>query len=87
MNEGRPLHNGENHNHFPLVRRPPSAIEKAAPGAKRILAGMVGDVLALFPVEDAEAQYHKGYEAYNRVPGDFVEAVKWYRKPLNKDTL
>jgi TPR repeat protein len=46
MNEGQPL-NGENHNDFPLVRRPSSAVEKAAPGAKRILSGMVGDTLAL----------------------------------------
>ena len=47
MNEGHPLNNGENHNDFPLVRRPSSAVEKAAPGAKRILSGMVGDTLAL----------------------------------------
>jgi hypothetical protein len=30
-----------------LVRRPPSALEKAEPGAKRILSGMVADALAL----------------------------------------
>jgi hypothetical protein len=46
MNEDRPL-NGENHNDFSLVRRPSSAVEKAAPGAKRILSGMVADTLAL----------------------------------------
>lgn len=46
MNEDRPL-NGENHNHFPLARKPSSAVEKAAPGAKRILSGMVADALAL----------------------------------------
>jgi DNA-binding response OmpR family regulator len=33
--------------HFALVPRPSSAIEKAEPGAKRILSGMVADTLAL----------------------------------------
>jgi len=32
---------------FALVRRPSSAVEKTAPGTKRILSGMVGDTLAL----------------------------------------
>jgi DNA-binding NtrC family response regulator len=47
MKNGHPLNNGENHNHFPLVRKPSSAVEKAAPGARRILSGMVADALAL----------------------------------------
>jgi hypothetical protein len=34
-------------NDFELVRRPSSAVEKTAPGAKRILSGMVADALAL----------------------------------------
>jgi tetratricopeptide (TPR) repeat protein len=34
-------------NDFALVPRPSSAVEKAAPGAKRILSGMVADALAL----------------------------------------
>jgi len=34
-------------NDFALVRRPPSALEKAEPGAKRILSGMVTETLAL----------------------------------------
>jgi molecular chaperone DnaK len=34
-------------NNFALVRKPSSAVEKAAPGAKRILSGMVADTLAL----------------------------------------
>lgn len=34
-------------NNFALVRRPPSEIEKAEPGAKRILSGMITDTLAL----------------------------------------
>jgi CheY-like chemotaxis protein len=32
---------------FALVRKPAGAVEKAAPGAKRILSGMVADALAL----------------------------------------
>jgi len=34
-------------NNFALVRKPSSAVEKAAPGAKRILAGIVADTLPL----------------------------------------
>jgi DNA-binding response OmpR family regulator len=34
-------------NDFALVRKPSSAVEKAAPGAKRVLSGMVTDALAL----------------------------------------
>ncbi len=48
------MNNGENHDRFPLVRRPSSAVEKAAPGAKRILSGMVADTLALVKGERAK---------------------------------
>jgi TPR repeat protein len=41
------LNSDEKSNHYPLVRRPASAVEKAAPGAKRIVAGMVADALSL----------------------------------------
>lgn len=34
-------------NHFALVSKPPSALEKVSPGAKRILSGIVTDLLAL----------------------------------------
>jgi CheY-like chemotaxis protein len=34
-------------NNFAIVRKPSNAIEKAAPGAKRILSGMVADALTL----------------------------------------
>lgn len=34
-------------NDFAVVRRPSSAVEKAAPGAKRILSGMVADALVM----------------------------------------
>jgi CheY-like chemotaxis protein len=36
---------------FALVPKPPGALEKAKPGAKRILAGMVADTLALVKKE------------------------------------
>jgi phosphotransferase system HPr (HPr) family protein len=36
-----------NQNDYALVKRPSSAVEKAAPGAKRVLSGMVADALAL----------------------------------------
>ena len=52
INEDRPLTNDENHNHFSLVRRPSSAVEKAAPGAKRILSAMVADAHALAKNKD-----------------------------------
>ena len=47
------MNNGEKHNDFRLARRPSSAVEKAAPGAKRILSGMVADTLALGKKERA----------------------------------
>jgi hypothetical protein len=34
-------------NNYAIVRKPSSTVEKAAPGAKRVLAGMVKDTLAL----------------------------------------
>ncbi len=37
----------ENKNNFALVPKTSGAVEKAAPGAKRVLAGMVADTLAL----------------------------------------
>jgi mannitol/fructose-specific phosphotransferase system IIA component (Ntr-type) len=37
----------EDKNNFALVSKPLSAVEKAAPGTKRVLAGMVNDTLAL----------------------------------------
>lgn len=36
---------------FALVPKPPSAIEKAEPGAKRVLSNMVADILAIAPVD------------------------------------
>lgn len=41
------------------MRKPPSAVEKAAPAAKRILSGMVADTLILSQKIDADAIYQK----------------------------
>lgn len=71
----------ENHN-FALMPRTPGALEKAEPGAKRILAAMVAETLALVPSEDAGAQYQKGcaYRDGDGVRQDYTEAVRWFRK-------
>jgi TPR repeat protein len=42
-------------NSFAVVRKPSSSVEKAAPGAKRILSGMVADALVLSQKIEAEA--------------------------------
>ena len=67
-------------NNFALARRPSSAVEKAAPGAKRILSGMVADV-------QLENWFRAGEKYYNGwdVPQDYAEAVKWYRKAAEKN--
>jgi hypothetical protein len=44
MNESGQSNNGEKPSDFPLVRRPSSALEKAAPAAKLIISGMVDAV-------------------------------------------
>ena len=68
-------------NDFALVPRSPTAVEKAEPAAKRILAVIVADVLALAPVEDPEAMFRKGQAFFSGdgVPKNSTEAVKWYR--------
>ena len=95
MNEGHPLNNGENHNDFSLVRRPSSAVEKAAPGAKRVLAGMVAETLALARSksntqpdsvsdlsEEAEDFYRRGLECEER--GDRSQAFQFYKQAAEK---
>jgi TPR repeat protein len=80
----------ENHSSA-LVRRPPSAVERDAPGAKRIMSGMVVDALDLAKkaaskeVAVADAQLEGWYLTGRKyflgkgVPEDCAEAVKWYR--------
>ncbi len=61
-------------NNFALVRKPSSAVEKAAPGAKRILSGMVSDMLSLSKLE-SWFQIGKNYYFEK----NFTEAVKFLR--------
>jgi TPR repeat protein len=66
---------------FALVPRPPGAFEKAEPGAKRILSGMVADTLALARVDSNLEQWCLLGESYHFGIGkqsDSGEAVKWF---------
>ena len=84
-------------NKFALVRKSSSAVEKTAPGAKRILSGMVGDTLGLArkteskEVRVSDVQLEKWYltgEKYyfgEGVAKDAVEAVKWFRKAAEQN--
>jgi TPR repeat protein len=73
-------------NGFALVPRPPGAIEKAEPGAMRILSGMVADTLALAHVGEAEAAFNRGCDYYNGngVPLDYKLAAKYFRDAAEK---
>lgn len=75
-----------NNDNFALVPRPPAALEKAEPGAKRILAGMVADTLALISRADADVQYQKGCACAdgNGVPQDYVAAARFFREAAAK---
>src|ERR1035437_1700410 len=85
----------ENKNHS-LIVRPGSAVEKAAPGAKRILSGMVADTLALIPERvnaETEGWIEKGNSCFDLASregnhdfksGKYAEAVKWYRKAAER---
>jgi TPR repeat protein len=75
-------------NNFALVLRPPSAIEKAAPGVKRISAVMFAETIALAEVKNLiqlppdkspllESWCNRG-EDYP-ASSNFVEAEKWFR--------
>jgi len=80
-------------NGFALMRRPPSAIEKAAPGAKRVLAGIIAETIMLAetkalielspnksPLLESWCKKGESYHAeYN-----FVEAEKWFRMAAEK---
>jgi len=78
---------------FALVQRPPNAIEKSEPGAKRVIAMMISDTLAIAPKHltpafvpptDAEietwCQHGQKYYCGRGVSRDYVEAAKWFRK-------
>ena len=83
-------------NDFALVRKPSSAVDKAAPGAKRILSGMVADTLALIPERvnaEIESWVEKGNSYFDSASrddnsnsqSDYVEAIKWYRKAAERN--
>ncbi|MGC9944013.1 MAG: response regulator [Verrucomicrobiota bacterium] len=83
MSEDHPLNKGEKHNSFPLVSRPSSAVEKAAPGAKRIISGMVAETLALakrqslrIVITDDEPMFLELYELIIR---DFCKEVTFLK--------
>lgn len=74
-------------NDFALVPRPPGALEKAEPRAKRILSGIVTDTLALARVESGLEQWCLLGESCHHGIGrqsDSSEAVKWFRMAAEK---
>ena len=87
------MNNSESHLSMPkskdrlaLIRKPSSAVEKAEPGAKRILSDMVTDALALVPAganAEAEGWYKKGQSYF--ASENYTEAVKWYRKAAGQN--
>lgn len=86
-------------NHFALVPKRPSAVEKADPGRKRILSRMTDDVLALALARDESAIIPSSedsakkwnWEAFRYhvgvgVPENAAKAIEWYRKGTEKGT-
>src|SRR5665213_1606188 len=84
-------------NNFALVRKPSSAVEKTAPGAKRVLAAIVAETIALAEVKTLiefspnkspllESWCQKGESYYDgrNTPQDCVEAAKWFRMAAEK---
>lgn len=79
--------NVEDGNNFALVRKPASSVERTESGAKRVLATMVSDTLAMAPKlsslnltlptkGEVESWYQQGI---NHAYGS-AESIKWYRK-------
>lgn len=65
-------------NNFALVRKPSSAVEKTAPGAKRILSGMVADALVLTKKRPSQRIVVMDENPY---PVEFMGLVikKWFK--------
>src|SRR6266403_1354264 len=59
-------------NKFAPVPRPPDALERAKPGAPRILSGMVSDVLAVAQI-DLNTLVRHGKALYLRAGGGMTE--------------
>jgi TPR repeat protein len=82
-------------NNSALVRKPSSAVEKAAPGAKSILSGMAAETLAVAREQklsaplDAELEqwYLMGEKYYlgEGVAKDVAEAAKCFRKAAERN--
>jgi TPR repeat protein len=74
-----------NRDDFALVRKPSSAVEKAAPGAKCILSDMVADTLAV-AIGQLESWYRTGDKYYfgKGVPKNYTEAAKWFLKAAER---
>lgn len=82
---------------FALVRKPPNAIEKTEPSAKRVLSGMVTETLELarktvsreVSVTDTQVEnwYRTGEKFYfgKGLAKDAVEAAKWFRKAAERN--
>jgi TPR repeat protein len=66
---------------FALVRRPPSAVEKAQPGARRILSAMAADTLAValeadkMRREEARARFEKGKQLMQKA-GETLDHIR-----------
>jgi hypothetical protein len=67
-------------NNFAPVPKPSGAVEKSAPDAKRILAGMVVDPLAVADAQ-LESWCKKGERHFygTDAPQNYSEAAKWFR--------
>ena len=82
---------------FALVLKQPGALEKAEPGAKRILSDMVADTLDLArktasrEVRVADTQLENWFQTGERyyfgesVAKDTAEAAKWYRQAAEQN--
>ena len=70
-----------------LVRRPPSALEKAEPGAKRILSGRIADAVALArrQADELKAIFQRALEFAQR--GEHGQAFEFYRQGAEKGHL
>ena len=58
---------------FALVPRPPGALEKAEPGAKRVLTSMVQDTLALAWTTKVQAQNIPALPSHTNQFSDYIE--------------
>lgn len=84
-------------NKFALMPKQSSAVEKAEPGAKRILSSMVADTLAIIPerlIAETEVWVEKGNRCFDLgarqrtrelAAKHYAEAASWYRKAAERN--